>query len=76
MAGGSRDYEYEVDESNERNAFPTASQPRQATTGLTRFVLGTSNVELYDREDGDDGDVEEKAEALHDNEGSPWNVEV
>jgi hypothetical protein len=70
MAGGSRDFEDEV---NKSDAIPTASRQRQDATDLGRFDLGTSDVDGYEGEDGDDADEEE--DASHADDGSTQNVE-
>jgi hypothetical protein len=65
MPGGSGDFEAEGDESD---AIPTASRRQQAGTELERFDLGTSEVDGYEDEDGDDADEEE--ESSHADDGS------
>jgi hypothetical protein len=39
-------------------------------TELTRFDLGTNDVERYECEDGDNADADEEEEALHAVDGS------
>ena len=56
MRGGSWDFE---DDGDERNAIPSASQWKRATTELERFDLETSDVDGYDGEDGNDADADE-----------------
>jgi hypothetical protein len=77
MPAGSGDYEDEGDESDDRDAIPTASWLRQSATELERFHLGTSDVDGYEVEDGDnadaDADVEEESSQVED--GSTQNVE-
>jgi len=75
MPGGSRDYRDEGDERDERDAILTASQWRQPTTELERFDLGTSHVDGYEGEDGDNVDAVEKEEASQADNGSTQNVE-
>jgi len=58
MPGGSGEYEDEGDESDDRDAIPTASRRRRPTTELERFDLGTSDVDGYEGEDGDDADAD------------------
>jgi hypothetical protein len=58
MPGGSGDYEDEGDDSDDRDAIPTASQQRRPATELERFDLGTSVVNWYEGEDGDDADAD------------------
>jgi len=64
MPGGSRHYEDEVDESDERDAIPTASRQPQPATELERYDPGTSDADEYEGEDGDDAD----ADAVQDDE--------
>jgi len=75
MPGGSRDYEDEGDESDERDAIPTASRRRWPTTELGRFDLGTSDVNGYEGDDGDDADADEEEETSLADDGSMQNVE-
>jgi hypothetical protein len=55
MPRGSEDFEEECDE---RDAIPTAWRRRLAATELERFELGTSDVDGYEGEDGDDGSTQ------------------
>ena len=71
MPWGSGDFE---DEGDESDAIPTASRRRLATK-LERFYLGTSDVEGYEGEDGDDADADEEAEGSQADDGSTQNVE-
>jgi len=75
MPGGSGDYEDEVDESDERDAIPTATWRRRPATELERFDLGTSDVDGYEGDDGDDADADEEEEASLADHGSMQNVE-
>ena len=83
MPAGSRDYEDEGDESEHRDASPTASRRRQPATELEWFDLGTSDVDGhegqngdgYEGEDGDDPDADEEDEANQADDGSTQNVE-
>jgi len=75
ISGGSGDYEYERDVSEERKAITTASRRRQPTTDLQRFDLGTSDVDGYEGNDGDDADADEEEEASLADDGSTQNVE-
>jgi hypothetical protein len=75
MPGGSRDYEDERDESDDRDAICTASRQRWPATELERFDLGTSDVDWYEGDDGDDADADEEEEASQANDGSMQNVE-
>ena len=70
MPGGSGDFE---DEGDQSDAIPTASRRRRAATELDRFDLGPSDIDGYEREDGDDADEEEDASQADD--GSTQNVE-
>jgi hypothetical protein len=87
--GGSGDFEDEGDESDDRDAIPTASQRRCPATELERFDLGASDVDGYEGEGGDhadayvdadadaeaDADADEEEEAWQVNDGSTQNVE-
>jgi len=75
MPGGSGDYEDEGNESEERDAIPTASQGWRAATELERFDRGTSDVDGYEGENWDDADADEEEEALQADAGSTQNVE-
>jgi len=75
MPRDSGDYEDEGDESDKRDAIPTASQQRRAVTELEKFDLGTSDVDGYEGEDGEDADAHEEEEASHADDGSTQNVE-
>ena len=75
MPGGSRDYTDECDESDERDAIPIASQRPRPMTELQRFNLGTSDVDGYDGDYGDDMDTDEEEEASLADDGSTQNVE-
>jgi len=77
MPGGSGDYEEEDDESDECDAIRTASRPRRPATELKRFVLGTSDVDEYEGEVGDDADADadEEEAASQADDGSTQNVE-
>jgi hypothetical protein len=72
MPGGSGDFE---DEGDESDAIPTASRRRRAATELERFDLGTSEVDGFVGEDGDDADADEEEEASQADDGSTQNVE-
>jgi len=72
MPGGSGDFE---DEGDACDAIPTASRRRRAATELERFNLGTSDVDGYVGEDGDDADADEEEEPSQAEDGSTQNVE-
>jgi len=57
------------------DANPTASRRRRPATELERLVVGTSVVNGYEGEDGDDAYADEEEEASQANEGSTRNVE-
>jgi len=75
MPGGSGDYEDEGDESDVRDAIPTASRRRRPATDLKRFDLGTNDVDGYEGEDGDDAYADEEEQASQADDGSMQNVE-
>jgi len=58
-----------------RDAIPSASRWQRPTTELEKFDLGTSDVEGYEGEVGDDPYVDEKEEASQADDGSTQNVE-
>ena len=72
MPGGNGDFE---DEGDESDAIPTASRRLWAATKLGRFDLGTSDVDRYEGENGDDVDADEEEEASQAEDGSTQNVE-
>jgi len=77
MPGGSGDFVDEDYESDELDAIPTARRQRRPVTELERFDLGTSDVDRYEGEDGDDADADadEEEEASQADDGSTHNVE-
>ena len=75
LPGGSWDYQDGSDESDKRDAIPTASPRQQPATELVRFDLRTSDVDGYEGDDGDYADADEEEEASLADHGSPQNVE-
>jgi len=77
MPGGSGDYEDEGDESDEYDSIRTASWRQRPKTDLVRFDLGTSDVDGYEGEDGDDvdADADDEQETSQADDGSTHNVE-
>jgi hypothetical protein len=77
MPGGSGNYDDEGDESNDCDAILTASRGRRPATELERFDLGTSDLDGYEGEDGDDADVDadQEEDASQVDDGSTQNVE-
>jgi len=77
VPGGRRDYYDEGDESDKCDDNPTGSRRQQPATKLGRFDLGTTDVDGYEREDGDDADAEvyEEEDASQANDGSTQNVQ-
>jgi hypothetical protein len=75
MPVGSVDYEAEGDESDLRDAIPTASQRRPPVTVVERIDLGTSDVHGYEGEHGDDADADQEEDASQADDGSTQNVE-
>jgi hypothetical protein len=71
---GSRDYEDEGDQSDKSDAIPTASRRQRASTASKRFGLGTSDVNRYEGEEGDDADADEEEEASQADDGSMQNI--
>jgi hypothetical protein len=72
MPGGCRDFE---DEGDESDGIHTASRRQQAVTELETFDLGTSDLDGYEGENGDDADADEEEEASQADDGSTQNVE-
>jgi len=72
MAGGSGDFE---DAGDEAYAIPTASRQRRAMTEDQMFDLGTTDVDGYEGEDGDDADADEEETVSQADDGSTQNVE-
>jgi hypothetical protein len=77
IPGASGGYKGEGDESDEHDAIRTACWRRRPATELKRFELGTSNVDWYEGDEGDNADadavdVEEGSQADY---GSTQNVE-
>jgi len=60
MTGGSKDYEDGGDENDKCGAIPTASFQGRLTTELERLDLGTSDVDGYRGNNGDDADADEQ----------------
>jgi len=75
MPQGSGDHQDNGDENDVRDAIPTASVRRQPVTELERFDLGTSDVDRYEGEDGDNAYADEEEEASQADDGSTHNVE-
>jgi len=77
MPGGSGNYKDQGDESDEHDAIHTASLRRRPATEHERFELGTSDVDGYDGENGNDvdGDANEEEEASQADDGSTQNVQ-
>jgi hypothetical protein len=77
MPRGSGDYKDEGDESDDCDAIPTASRQQRPTTEVDRFDLGTSDVDRYEGEDGDDADADgdEKEKSSQVDDGSTHNVQ-
>jgi len=75
MPGGSGDHEDDGNECDMRYANTTASRRWRPATELERFVLGTSDVDGYEGEDGDNAYADEEEEASQADDGSTQNVE-
>jgi hypothetical protein len=75
IPGGCEDYDNEGDEIGEGDAIPTASWRRRAATELERFDLGTSDVDGYEGDNGDDADADEEEEASQADEGLTQTLE-
>ena len=75
MPGGCEDYDDNVNEIDKSDAIPTASWRSRAATEIERFDLGTSDVDEYEGDDGDDADVDEEEEASHADDGLTQTLE-
>jgi hypothetical protein len=75
MPGCSGNYKDEGDETDVRDAIPTANPQRLPATDLTSFDLGPSYVDGYQNEDGDNGDADEEDDVSQADDGSTQNVE-
>jgi hypothetical protein len=72
MPGGSGDFE---DEGDKSDAIPTDCRRQLAATELESCDLGTSDVDRYEGEVGDDADADEGEEASQADDGSMQTVE-
>jgi len=75
IPGGSRVDEDEGDNNYESDAIPTASWQRRAAPELERVDLGTSAVDQYQGDDGNNVDVYEEEDASQADNGPTQNVE-
>jgi len=75
MPWGNGDYKDEGDKSDEHDAIGTASRRRRPATEPERFDLGTSDLDGYEGEDGDnaDADADKEEEASQADDGSTQN---
>jgi hypothetical protein len=73
LPGGSRQFEVEGDKIDKHEAIPTASRQQRGATELEWYELGTSAVDGYEGEDGDDVDVDEEEEASQADDESTQN---
>ena len=69
------DYDYEGDEIDQSNTIPTASRRRQAATEFERFDQGTSDVDRYEGDHGDDADADEEEESSEADDGLTQSLE-
>ena len=75
IRGGSDDCDDEGDEIDKSDAIPTTSQRRWAATELDRFDLETSDVDGYERDDGNDADADQGKQASQADDGSTQNLD-
>jgi hypothetical protein len=75
MPGGCKDYDHEGDEIYNSDAISTASQQQRASTELEMFALGTSDVDRYEGDNGDDADGDEEDEESQADDGLTQNLE-
>ena len=71
----SEDYDHKCDEIDESDAIPTARRGLCGTTQLGRFNLGTSDVDGYEGDDGNNADADEEAEPSQDDDGLTQTLE-
>jgi hypothetical protein len=74
VPGGSGDYADEGDECEVHDAIPTTSLRLRPVTDPERFDLGTSDVDRYEGEDGDDADADDEGEVSQADDGSMQKV--
>ena len=72
---GCKNYQDVGDVIDESDANPTASWQRQAATELERFDLGTSDVDRYQGDDGDDADADAEEEESQADDGLTQTLE-
>jgi len=75
MPGGSGNYKDQGDESDGRDAIPTASQQRRPPTELVRIDLGSSDVDENEGDVGNDADLDEEEEESLVNDGSTQTLQ-
>jgi hypothetical protein len=75
IPGGSGDFHDEGDECDKHDAILSASRRHWAAIDLQRFDLGTSEVDGYESEDGDNVHADEEEVALQADDGSTQNVD-
>jgi len=74
MPGSSGNYKDEGVKSTEQNAVCTLIRQRQVVTKLWRFDWGTSDLEWYEDDNSEDGDVDEVQNQLPADDWSTQNV--
>jgi len=75
MPGGCGEYEDEGDESDDRDAIQSACWWQRPAKQYERIDLGTSDVDGYEGEDGDDADVDKEEDAAQAKDESIQNVQ-
>ena len=75
MPWGCVEYNDEGDEIDNSDAIPTSSWRRQAATALSRFDLGSSDVDGYEGNNMDHADADKEEEASQSNDGLTQNLE-
>jgi len=75
ISWGSGDSEDQGDETYKCNTIPTASPQWRATTQLERLDLGTTDVDAYKGNTGDDADAHEDEHASQADDESTQNLE-
>jgi hypothetical protein len=68
MPGGCENYDDAGDKIDQSDAIPTASRRQRAANELERFDPGSSAVDAYEGDSGDDADADEEEEASQDDD--------
>jgi hypothetical protein len=75
MPGGCDDYDDEDDKIADCDGIPAASRQWLAATELERFDLGTSDMDRYEGDNGDDADADKLEEESQADDGLTQTLE-